>query len=487
VITRPLQDSTLPAHLSPKDLLFPKQRAFIDDGAQFKIGVTTRQWGKSTVTSGEAVHNCLIDPGTVWVCMSAGERQSLEWKNKANEWQAAYKLAVEDVADDRGGLAEGLLKSSEILFANGSRIIAIPANPSTARGYSANVILDEFAYHEDPDAIWSAMFPSTTNQLAGTFLARWTAMLKGQPIDLRRQLKVRIVSTFNGKDNKFYRLWERAKENGYSQHLVTIHDAVADGMPLDADKLKAALDDSNAWAQEFECVPTDTSNVLLPYDLIALAESADACEVIGPEFFELRSGNPTVCGIDFGRQHDPTVCWTLEQIGDILWTREVLVLREMSSPDQREILRSRIRRASRVSFDYTGPGVGLGDELVKEFQEYDPQAHKFGKIELFTFTQKSKQDLFPKLRRKFEAPVKIRVPISRAVREDLHAMQQVVTNGTYNYWAPHTRDGHSDRCTALALAVRAAGESAPTGPIHVFENTRASRLANARHQRSLVG
>jgi phage FluMu gp28-like protein len=60
-----------------------------------------------------------------------------------------------------------LLKQAEIRFGNGSRIIAIPANPSTARGYSANIILDEFAYHEDPDKIWAAMFPSLTNPLAG--------------------------------------------------------------------------------------------------------------------------------------------------------------------------------------------------------------------------------------------------------------------------------------------------------------------------------
>jgi hypothetical protein len=37
-------------------------------------------------------------------------------------------------------------------------------------------------------------------------------------------------------------------------------------------------------------------------------------------------------------------------------------------------------------------------------------------------------------------------------------MQQVVHNGQYDYWAPRTREGHSDRCTALALAVRAAGD-----------------------------
>ena len=35
-------------------------------------------------------------------------------------------------------------------------------------------------------------------------------------------------------------------------------------------------------------------------------------------------------------------------------------------------------------------------------------------------------------------------------------MQQVISGGKYNYKAPRTDAGHSDRCTALALAVRAA-------------------------------
>jgi hypothetical protein len=64
------------------------------------------------------------------------------------------------------------------------------------------------------------------------------------------------------------------------------------------------------------------------------------------------------------------------------------------------------------------------------------------------------------LRRAFEAPTKLRIPIDRETREDLHAMRQVVGGGQYNYWAPRTREGHSDRCTALALAVRAAGDGA---------------------------
>ena len=447
------------AALSPLDLLLPYQSRWVQDRAKFKIGVQSRQTGKSFGTACESVADCLTDPGTKWVCLSAGERQALEWLEKCKEWSVAFNLAIAGYAEDRE-LGEALLKQGEIRFANGARIIALPANPSTARGYSANVILDEFAYHEDPDKIWAAMFPSLTNPLAGTFMDRVRALYAGEAIDtITRDMKIRVVSTFNGRENKFYQLWDKREENGYSGHLVTIYDAVADGLPLDIEKLKAGLDDVDAWAQEYECQPTDTSNVLLPYDLLALAESADATEAVEGEFWDQRRGNPIFCGIDFGRSNDPTVCWSLEAIGDILWTREVLVLKSVSTPDQVDILRKRLRRATRVCLDYTGPGIGFGDYIVREpgVGELDPEAHKFGKVELCTFTSAFKRELFPKLRRSFEAPTKIRTPVSRTIREDLHAMQQVVTNGEYNYWAPRTREGHSDRCTALALARRAAG------------------------------
>lgn len=447
------------AAFSPKSLLMPYQRNWIDDHARFKIGCMSRQTGKSFSTSGEAVEDALKDPGTKWVCMSAGERQALEWMEQARMWAEAYRLPIEGYAEDRQ-FAQALMKSAEISFGNGSRIIAIPANPSTARGYSANVILDEFAYHEDPDKIWAAMFPSQTNPLAGTFLQRVQAALAGESTNITRSLKLRVVSTFNGKGNKFFDLWEHADQNGYSKHLVTIEDAVRDGLPLDIPKLRAGFADDDAWAQEFMCVPSDASNVLLPYDLIAQAESAEATEFCSPDLFNSGSSRELYAGIDFGRQSDPTVCWLVEKVGDVFYTREVLVLKSMDVPDQQDILKMRIRNCRRVCFDYTGPGIGLGDFLAKDYGEWDPPAHKFGKIELCTFTVNFKREMFPKLRRVFEAPVKIRVPISREVREDLHAMQQVVHNGQYDYWAPRTREGHSDRCTALALAIRAVGDGA---------------------------
>ena len=63
-------------NISPLSLLLPFQARFQSDRSRFKIGVFSRQTGKSFITAAEAVVDCLADPGTKWVCLSAGERQA---------------------------------------------------------------------------------------------------------------------------------------------------------------------------------------------------------------------------------------------------------------------------------------------------------------------------------------------------------------------------------------------------------------------------
>jgi phage FluMu gp28-like protein len=65
------------------------------------------------------------------------------------------------------------------------RIKVLAANPRTARGFSGDLILDEFAFHEDSAAIWEAAEP----------------ILASNPDFL-----CRIASTGNGKHNLFYRM-----------------------------------------------------------------------------------------------------------------------------------------------------------------------------------------------------------------------------------------------------------------------------------------
>lgn len=451
---------------SPLDILLAYQRDWVDDQARFKIGLWARQTGKSFSTAAESTTDCQRRK-TTWVTLSAGERQALEWMLKAREWAEAYKIALEDYVEDRDQ-AEALLKSAEIRWPNGSRLIAIPANPNTARGYSANLNLDEFAFHENPDAIWRAIYPSISNPLKGVF-------------------KLRIVSTPNGQGNKFHDLW--VKQNQYSKHKIDIETAVKRGLPVNIEELRAGLDDPEGWAQEYLCEFIDAAAVLLTYELLAACESPEATETVPPEYWVGARGlgrPPVDLGIDFGRKKNLTVCWANEAVADLRITREVLCLQSMSTPAQVELLRPRILHARRVCLDYTGPGVGLGDYLAQEFGEWDPEAHKFGKIELCTFSNAFKVEIFSKLRMAYERRLP-RIPVSRAIREDLHSMHRVVTpSGGVTYKAPLTEDSHADRCTAQALAIRAGDNPGSPGRIIVPSGRRAGVIA-ARRERMVTG
>jgi phage FluMu gp28-like protein len=425
----------------PRGVYFEYQFAAHHDRSRAKIQIQSRQTGKDFTMNGEAVEDC-IEHATEWMLAAPSERQALDSLDQGKLWADAFEFRIKDILDEReGNTSQHLLKSSEILFENGSRFRAVPGKPDTVRGRSANVILTEFDFFEQPAATWKAILPSITNPLRGG------------------EKKIRIGTTPNGMGSAAHKIFTKDDSKDklrWSRHLVTIYHAVLMGLPVDVQQIRELMDDPDGFAQEFLCQFLDTTNVLLPYDLIALAESAEATEYWSLD--DARGAGNVYLGIDFGRSSDPTVCWTLQRVGDILWTREVLVLDDVSTPDQFQILDDRIAAASRASFDYTGPGIGLGDYMVKKHHEYKPQEHLFGKVELCTFTSKLKREMFPRLRRAFEAPTRLRIPISTVIREDLHEMKQVITNGEYNYWAPRTKVGHSDRCTALALAVRAAGD-----------------------------
>lgn len=421
---------------NPKSQLLQYQFEVWHDPSRFKAWLASRQVGKDFTSEGEIAEACIADPSRRWMIAAPSERQSLDSLDQQKLWAEAFGLVVADYAEDREH-SEALMKAAEIIYHNKSQACAVPGRPDTVRGKSASVLITEFDFLDDPAATWKALLPSITNSLRGG------------------QKKVRVISTPNGKGRQMDKIFNEPPKGKmvWSKHLTTIYHAILMGLDVDIEELFAAMDDEEGVAQEFLCQFLDGSNVLLPYDVIQLAESFEATEKWSLDM--AGSSHRTFLGIDFGRSNDPTVCWTLQQVGDVLWTREVLVLEKTATPQQEQILSDRIAAASRVCFDYTGPGIGLGDYVVAKHGEWDPVQHKMGKVELCTFTAPFKRDLFPKLRRKFEAPTRLRIPVSRVIREDLHQVQQIISNGEYNYWSPRTRKGHSDRCTALALAVRA--------------------------------
>ena len=404
--------------------LMPYQQRWVRDGSRFKIGMWSRQTGKSFATAAEAVFDCIEKPNVRWVVLSAGERQALEWMEKAKFWVDAFKKLRhldEPVFSEALNAVDASLSKADVRFANGSRITAIPANPATARGYSCNLILDEFAIHENPFEIWAAIIPSINSPHGG-------------------EKRVRIVSTPKGRGNKFADLWEHNET--YSKHKETIEDAVREGLKVDIEQMRAAVDDDDIWAQEFMCEFIDNTSVLLPYEMIGKCESNEIAD---------DEKSPLYVGMDVGRSHDLSVIVTAVKLGDVLAIKSVDELKKMPFADQLQILVGKCRdnRVRGVRIDSTGIGAMLAEEATKQIGSV---------CQGVQFTVASKGEMYGLLRRRFEER-SIRIPVARELREDLHAVQRLVsTGGNVTYAAPRNADGHSDRAAALALCCLAAKE-----------------------------
>ncbi len=431
---------------SPFDLLLPYQRSWVLDTSRFKIWLKSRQIGGSLAAAFEVVSDA-IQSGSDWIILSAGERQALEFMEKVHR---VGQIFCQAISHETGKPFVAETKASQIRFPNGARILALPANASTARGYSANLVLDEFAFHENPEEIWRAVYPIITNPLRG-------------------ELKLRVISTPAGMNNKFYELWNEAPD--FKRHKTSVYDAVEQGLGLDIEELKANLADADGWAQEFECQFMEHAAQVFPMDLIRSVE--DPAASIGP--WETRTPNPLFVGIDIGRRRDLTVAWTLERVAGVLWTREIQVMENTPFPEQEALLSERVNRARFVAVDSTGIGGPVSEYLAKRLGDF--------KLEAVNFTNERKRELFSRTKKSFQSR-SVRIPSQPKLRDDLASIQRIVTQqGLVKFMAARTRDGHADRATALALALHAA-ERSPEG-MGISENNPPRIGANRRRHRPL--
>jgi len=431
--------------IQPALPLYAYQRRWLQDGARFKIAMFARQCGKTFTSTLEIVLDCLRAEAAGqrcrWVILSRGERQAREAMNEGvklhlRALQAAFKELEIDF--------DANTKALEVELPGGSKITALPANPDTARGFSANVLLDEFAFHQDSRAIWKALFPVIS----------------------KPGLKLRIISTPNGKGNKFHELMTGA-DDGWSRHTTDIHQAVADGLPRDIDELRRGAGDEDLWAQEFELQWLDEASSWLSFELITACEHADAGD---PARY---TGGPCFVGVDIAARNDLFVIWVVEQVGDVLWTREIIERKRVSFAEQDMLLddvfaRYRVQRAC---MDQTG----MGEKPVE-----DAQRRHGSLVEGVLFTAANKLTLATHGKEAFEDR-KLRIPEGNVeLRADLHKLKKVTgPTGAPRFLADADASGHADRTWACFLALNAA--HGDTGPIEyqgVPKNPRG--LDNAR-------
>jgi len=446
------------------------QKRWVEDKSRFKIGRITRQGGKTFGATLEAVLDC-YEHVTKWVCLSRGERQSKELIAQSKIHAKAIGVAVEEIEGTFKG-EDAEYKMLEVVFPNGSRIIGLPANPDTARGWSANILLDEFALHKDSRAIWRALYPTIT-----------------------RGYKIRIISTPFGKKNKFYELC--TADNGYSKHVVPIQVAIKEGLilrneegkPTTLEELKKGFGDDEGWAQEYEVEFLDEATAFLTYDLIASVEN-DECETT-PDwakalldeakdaYKEFRRTNleppllqqippaplfqrgvvgDLYLGFDVARKRDLSVIWVDGLSDGVAWTRAVIEMAKQPFFVQKRVLFHLLSDPSvrRACIDQTGLGMQIAEEATDKFGEH--------RVEGIDFTPASKEALATGLKKNFE-DLQSRIPMSNTIRNSLHSVKKYETStGHFRFDADKTEEtGHADHFWAKALAAQAANR--PAGKI----------------------
>ena len=428
----------------------PYQNRWVLDEGLFLIKEKSRRIGMTYAESYKKVRRCVTRKNwAVWFS-SADESAAREFILYCETWAKVFNVVAEN-------LGEVLLDPKDDIRAfvleipkTGGRINALRSNPRAFRSKGGEVVLDEFAFHEDQQALWKAARPATT----------W-----GFPLT--------ILSTHNGKQCLYYRILEEAKSKlargertPWSVHSTTIQQAVADGL---ADKIlgrslteaerQAWLQeihdtcvDEETWQQEYCCVPVDEATAFLTYDQIAAVED----EMAGiPE----RTGlDRCYIGGDIGRRRDLTVWWVWEKVGDVLWTREVVTMKGASFAAQEAELDRLVRSytaTQRICIDQTGMGEKFVEDAKRRYGSY--------KVEGVLFTAQSKQDLAFGLKRQIEDRL-LRIPKEAAVRDDFHGVRKITTvAGNIRFDAERTEQGHSDRLWAAALGVHAAspGQAEP--------------------------
>jgi hypothetical protein len=176
----------------------PWQRALICSRPERVLLLTSRQAGKSSTAAAVALLEALLRPRSLTLLLSPSERQSAELASKLF---AFYDQAGRPVpARKRTQL--------QLQLANGSRVVALPENEKTVRGYSGAslLVIDEAA--RVSDALYSAVRPmlavskgrlmalSTAFGRRGFFFTEWTGSNHWQRVEVTADRCPRIAPAF---------------------------------------------------------------------------------------------------------------------------------------------------------------------------------------------------------------------------------------------------------------------------------------------------
>jgi hypothetical protein len=216
----------------------PWQERFLRSTARQTILCCSRQSGKSTCSALLAAHTALFRRGSLILLISKAQRQSIELLGKATGFLRQVP-AAKLVSDN----------ALSIELEGGSRIISLPGDASTIRGFSAPalVIEDEAAWVED------------------------TLYMSIRPMLAVSGGRLLLLSTPNGRRGHFYECWHTP--SGWERFTVQ----AADVPRISPEFLETERASLGTWwfRQEYECAFLDSDDQLFSSEAIEASVSQE--------------------------------------------------------------------------------------------------------------------------------------------------------------------------------------------------------------------
>lgn len=166
-----------------------------------RIGVcASRQSGKTVVTAAKAAHKAIYSPGSLILCVAPALRQSQLW----------FSAALGHLKKVNEGDSGDVLESENVFstkLRNGSRVVALPAEPAKIRGFSAPamIIVDEAAFLSEGDIV-------ANDQRIFSALTPMLAVSNGQLI---------LISSANGRVGMFADAFLKPGDD-WERHVIPV-------------------------------------------------------------------------------------------------------------------------------------------------------------------------------------------------------------------------------------------------------------------------
>ena len=409
-----------------KRTFYPYQKQFFESKSQFRIVNKARQIGFSFAIAHEMAFGALC--GRDAIAGSTGFRASRKLLAQVRAFILAYEPRAQLVVDN----------TTQLTIKGAGTVVSVPANPSTIRGFTGDVYLDEVAHIRNAKEIIRAIAPSLTRQ------------------DNRKRLT--LTSTPMGKLGYFYDAWIN-KDNAFSQYErfeIPIYTAIEQGFPGSVkqclDLLGVSSETDESFLTEYACQFVNEISSYLPYDLISKATNSDLQYITISELGEYIHNHPQSAfysGYDPAKLVDGAVFFVLEKepTGKLKPILKKIWRGEKYSEQIAYVVDAVRCGISLHITDKTGVGEKVNEDLERALGSVISQG--------LTYTNALKEKLIVNLKSALDDG-RLELPDDVSLRAELHGLQKETTaNGVHKYH--HESGKHDDQVWSLANAVYAAG------------------------------